>query len=74
MDPVVDKPQKSVEKIVAKISPFLENISKMAKTGMNISEAMSDNKSSISKTEKNISPFFRNINLELMEALTGGNV
>ncbi len=74
MDPVVDKPQKSVEKIVAKISPFLENISKMAKTGMNISEAMSDNKSSISKTEKNISPFFRNINLELMEALTGGKV
>jgi hypothetical protein len=74
MDPVVDKPQKSVEKIVAKISPFLENISKMAKTGMNISEAMSDNKSSISKTEKNISPFFRNINLELMQTLTGGKV
>jgi hypothetical protein len=35
----------------------------MAKTGMNISEAMSDNKSSISKTEKNISPYFRVINL-----------
>jgi hypothetical protein len=74
MDPVVDKPQKSVEKIVAKISPFLENISKMTKTGMNISEAMSENKSSISKTEKNISHFFRSINIELMEALTGGKV
>ena len=74
MDPVVDKPQKSVEKIVAKISPFLENISKMTKTGMNISEAISENKSSISKTEKNISPFFRSINIELMEALTGGKV
>jgi hypothetical protein len=74
LDPVVDKPQKSVEKIVAKISPFLENISKMAKTGMNISEAMSDNKSSISKTEKNISHFFRNINLKLMETLTGGKI
>jgi hypothetical protein len=50
MDPSVEKPQKSVEKIITKISPFLENISKLAKTGMNISEAMSDNKSSISKT------------------------
>jgi predicted DNA-binding transcriptional regulator len=37
LDSVVDKPQRSVEKIIAKISPFLENISKMAKTGMNIS-------------------------------------
>jgi len=36
LDPAVEKPQKSVEKIIAKISPFLENISKMAKTGMNI--------------------------------------
>ena len=44
----------------------------MAKTGMNISEAMSDNKSSISKTEKNISPFYKNLNLELLEKLTGG--
>jgi len=43
----------------------------MAKTGMNISEAMSDNKSSISKTEKNISPFYRAINLELLETLAG---
>jgi predicted DNA-binding transcriptional regulator len=37
LDSAVDKPQRSVEKIIAKISPFLENISKMAKTGMNIS-------------------------------------
>jgi hypothetical protein len=36
LDPVVDKPQKSVEKIISKICPFLENIAKMAKTGMNI--------------------------------------
>lgn len=49
MDSNVDKPQKSVEKIVSKISPFLENISKMAKTGMNLNEAMSEGKSSVSK-------------------------
>lgn len=71
MEPAVDKPQKAVEKIVTKISPFLENISKLTKTGMNISEAMSDNKSSVSKTEKNISPFYRKINFELMQTLLG---
>lgn len=36
LDPIIDKPQKSVEKILAKISPFLENIAKMAKTGINM--------------------------------------
>jgi hypothetical protein len=50
IDPSIDKPHKSIEKIVAKISPFLENIVKMPKTGMNIViENASDNKSSVSK-------------------------
>lgn len=72
LDPQAEKPQKSVEKIVAKISPFLENIAKMAKTGMNMSEVMSDNKSSVSKTEKNISPFYKQLNQGLFKELTGG--
>jgi hypothetical protein len=47
LEPNIDKPQQSIEKLVNKISPFLETISKASKTTG--SENMSDNKSSVSK-------------------------
>ena len=48
LDPNCDKPQKSVEKLIAKIGPFLDSLNKVIK--MSGSENMSENKSSISKT------------------------
>jgi hypothetical protein len=47
IDPAFDKPQRSTEKLIAKIAPFLESISKTIKPSGN--ENVSENKSSISK-------------------------
>jgi hypothetical protein len=69
LEPNIEKPQQSIEKIVNKISPFLETISKAAKVSG--SENMSDNKSSVSKAEKNITPYFRTTNTELLKLLAG---
>lgn len=67
IDPVFDKPQRSTEKLIAKIAPFLETISKTIKSAGN--ENLSENKSSISKAEKNLTPFYRNANTEVFKAL-----
>lgn len=48
LDPNVEKPQKSIEKLVAKITPFLDGIAKASKGG-NFVENASDNRSSVSK-------------------------
>lgn len=67
LEPTFDKPQKSIEKLMAKITPFLESISKTIKLAGN--ENLSENKSSISKAEKNLTPFYRNANTDVFKAL-----
>ena len=67
LEPTYDRPQKSIEKLMAKITPFLESISKTIKLAGN--ENQSENKSSISKAEKNLTPFYRNTNTDVFRAL-----
>ena len=63
-NPSIEKPQKCVEDLLLKISPILETISKSVKTGT--SDNISENLSSVSKGEKNISLHFKNVNLALL--------
>jgi hypothetical protein len=70
LDPNFEKPQKSIERLIAKITPFLESISKVIKASG--SENMSENKSSISKAEKNLTPFYRNVNTQVFQAFLQG--
>lgn len=67
LEPHPDKPQKSVEKLINKITPFLETISKASKA--TTADTVSENRSSVSKAEKNISPFFRTVNTDLLNKL-----
>lgn len=67
LEPSFDRPQKAIEKLMAKITPFLESISKTIKLAGN--ENLSENKSSISKAEKNLTPFYRNANTDAFKAL-----
>ena len=69
LEPHYDRPQKAIEKLMGKITPFLDTISKGQKSTVAGSENMSENKSSISKTEKNLSPFYRSTNAEVFKAL-----
>ena len=69
LDPHYEKPQKAIEKLMAKITPFLDTISKGQKSAIAGSENMSENKSSVSKAEKNLSPFYRSTNAEVFKAL-----
>lgn len=63
----MDKPQKSVEQFLSKITPMLETITKSIKSGT--SDNISENMSSVSKGEKSISPHFRNVNKEFMDKM-----
>ena len=63
-NPSIDKLQKCVEELLLKISPILETISKSVKTGT--SDNISENMSSVSKGEKNISLHFKTVNLVLL--------
>lgn len=65
LDPNFEKPQKSIEKLINKIAPFLDSLNKVIK--MSGSENMSENKSSISKTEKNLSSFYKNLNSDVFK-------
>ena len=65
LDPNCEKPQKSIEKLINKIAPFLDSLNKVIK--MSGSENMSENKSSISKTEKNLSSFYKNLNSDVFK-------
>lgn len=67
LEPNFERPQKAIEKLMAKIAPFLESISKTIKPAGN--ENMSENKSSISKAEKSLTPFYRSANTDVFKAL-----
>lgn len=69
MEPTLEKPQKSIEKLINKIAPFLDSLNNVIKMSGN--EQMSENKSSISKAEKNLSPFYKTINSDIFNALVG---
>lgn len=72
LNPNIDKPQKSVEQLLVKITPMLETITKsIIKPGT--SDNISENMSSVSKGEKNISPHFRAVNKNLLDGLKGNS-
>ena len=71
LDPNYDKPQKSIEKLINKIAPFLDSLNKVIKASG--SENMSENKSSISKAEKNLSPFYKTLNSDVFRTFTKNN-
>ncbi len=52
--------------MINKITPFLDSINKVTKASG--SENMSENKSSISKAEKNITPFYKATNENIFKA------
>lgn len=64
LNPGIEKPQKSVEQLLSVISPILETLSKSVKTGT--SDNISENMSSVSKGEKNISFHFKTVNFALL--------
>lgn len=72
LEPNFEKPQKSIEKLILKIGPFLDSLNKVIK--MSGSENMSENKSSISKAEKNLSPFYKNLNSDVFKTFVKNNI
>ena len=70
IDPSAPHPKNAVEKLINKISPALQTLSKAVKSGgMGSSDNMSQNFSSTSKAEKAITPHFRKVNSELLNYL-----
>ena len=68
LNPNIEKPQKSVENLLIKIAPMLENITKsIVKPGT--SDNISENMSSVSKGEKNISPHIKSVNQKVLDVL-----
>jgi ElaB/YqjD/DUF883 family membrane-anchored ribosome-binding protein len=71
LDPNFEKPQKSIEKLINKITPFLDSLNKVIK--VSASDNVSENKSSISKTEKNLSSFYKTLNADIFKTLVKDN-
>jgi hypothetical protein len=57
--------------LITKITPFLDSLSNVIKMSGN--ENMSENKSSISKVEKNLSPFYKNLNSDIFRTFVQGS-
>lgn len=57
--------------MITKITPFLDSLSNVIKMSGN--ENMSENKSSISKVEKNLSPFYKNLNSDIFRTFVQGS-
>lgn len=73
LDPNCENPKASLQKLLNKIAPHLENLAKMGKSGMAMgsSDNVSENFSTSSKADKAITPHFKKVNSDLLAYLAG---